>query len=66
MYYSALIHSMGEACRSGEVYLAKDLKLKNRVICLILLLMEEYCSPVTALIHFASVAARHSFPERLN
>lgn len=41
MYYSALIHSMGETCRSGEVYLAKDLKLKNRVICLLLLPMEE-------------------------
>lgn len=41
MYYSALICGRGETCRSGEAYLAKDLQLKNRVICLVLLPVEE-------------------------
>lgn len=41
MYYSALIDSRGQTCRSGEAYIAKGLELKNRVICLLPLPVDE-------------------------
>lgn len=44
-------------------YLAKDAESRNWVICQLLLLLPvgEWCSPVTALTHCASLAARHKW-----
>lgn len=44
-----------------RLYIAKEAESRNWVICQLLLLLPvgEWCSPVTALTHCASVAARH-------
>lgn len=64
MYYSALICSRRETCRSGEAYLAKDLQSRNSDLPGAA--VRGRVMHFSDCIHSASLAARHSFSERPN